>query len=326
MQLLDEFMKVFRAPDFIRPYLHFFVTEPEIRLISGLGQKSMTGEETAVLLGEPFEKINDLLEQAYRRHIVDKSVEDGVTLFSAGDFYSRLDYYSMFGNYHVLPKKIRRKLDEWCFEEYLKRNGYFKNVLSNDPEYLSCHNEWVLLLNEVEDMIDFAARIRVLPCNCKMLANNCGYSREICIYFDKTITDRTAGRELTREEARELVRKLDREGLMHTGGPYNWKEAGPAVVCNCCSCCCYPFRAAMKLGTKGKWPKSRYLAGYEREKCLLCGLCVRRCHFGAFYLDGSEVERNGKSFKSVAFNNDLCWGCGLCANTCPGGAIVMEEI
>ena len=87
-----------------------------------------------------------------------------------------------------------------------------------------------------------------------------------------------------------------------------------------------PFRAAQQLGTKGKWPKSRYIAKYDPEKCRLCGRCVQRCHFGAFYHDGTSQERRGKEKKNVAFNSDLCWGCGLCANTCPDKAIAMEKL
>ncbi|WP_027366119.1 4Fe-4S binding protein [Desulfotruncus alcoholivorax] len=316
MQLLNDFMKIIQAPDFVQPYIHFFASEKEMQLVVLLNEQKLTGQEIATLLQEPDEDVKFLLEQAYRRHIINRTVEDGVAVYSAGDFYNRLDSHSLYGNYYVIPKKIRSKLDEWCFEEYLKRHEYFSKVINSEPEYDNCHNEWVLLLNEVEEMIDASTKIKVVPCNCKMMADNCDYSREICIFFDDKIDDRTIGRELTREEAKDLVRKLDKEGLMHTGGPHNWREKGPGVVCNCCACCCYPFRAAIKLGTKGKWPKSRYVAKYDAEKCRSCGLCVKRCHFNAFYFDGSNI----------AFNNELCWGCGLCANTCPSKAITLEEL
>lgn len=326
MQLLEDFARVFQAPDFVKPYLHLFATGEEMRLVVMLDGKSLTGEEIAALLQKSPAEMAAFLDQAFQRRILNRESEGGKTLYRAATFYDRLDHYAKYGNYYVIPRKVRKKLDEWCFEEYIKRNDYFKKVLDNDPEYEKCHNEWVLLVHEVEEMIDAAASVRVLPCNCKMLADNCDFSREICLQLEQKPGGRTEGRELTKEEAKRLVRKLDREGLMHTGGPPNWKEAGPGYVCNCCACCCYPFRAARRLGTKGKWPKSRYVARYDREKCHYCGLCTKRCHFGAFYQDGTEIEKDGIVRKNVAFNPDLCWGCGLCANACPGRAITMERI
>jgi len=323
--LEDNFSKVFAAPEFITPYLHFFAAETEMRLVVLLGKESLTAEDIAARMSGRTEEINGLLHEAFNRQIINQETKDGSIYYSASNFGSRLDNFCMFGNYTVIPRKVRKKLDEWCFEEYLKRNDYFKKVIDADPEYDNCHNEWVLLLDEVEALIDAAPVIRVLPCDCKMMADNCDYSREICLTLDpKRITDRTGGRDLTKEEAKQLVRKLDREGLMHTGGPPNWKEAGPSVVCNCCSCCCYPFRAAKQLGTKGKWPKARYVAELDREKCISCGLCAGRCHFAAFNVD--KVDQTAGLKKAISFNADLCWGCGLCVNTCPVQAIRLVEI
>jgi NAD-dependent dihydropyrimidine dehydrogenase PreA subunit len=323
--ILEQFMAAFQAPEFIKPYLHHFITEQEIELVIRMQGRSLTRDQIVSLFeGNP--DIDCLLEQAYRHFVINKEERDGAVYYSAGDFYARLDDQCKFGNYHVLPQKIRQQLDKWCYLEYLKRNKYFKVVVDNDPDYENCHNDLVLLVPEVEEMIDAAEKILVSPCNCKMLADNCDRPREVCLLFDDHITDRTEGRILSKEEAKELLHMVDKNGLMHTGGPYNWREKGLTAVCNCCADCCYPFRAAQQLGTKGKWPKSRYIAKYDSEKCRLCGRCVQRCHFGAFYYDGTSVERRGKEKKNVAFNPDLCWGCGLCANTCPDKAITMEKL
>ncbi|WP_425058802.1 hypothetical protein SCACP_34570 [Sporomusa carbonis] len=323
MPLVDDFSKLFDAPGFIKPYLHFFATKQEMRLAATLGKESLTARELAGLLAQPEEEIESCLEQAYLRHIIDKDSENDTIRYRAGNFYSRLRNFCLFGNYHIIPPRIRKKLDEWDFAEYLKRNDYFKAVHDASPEYDQCHNEWILLVSEVEAMIDAATAIRVLPCDCKMLAENCDHSREICLVLDKNrVTDRTGGRELTKDEAKKLIRELDQEGLMHTGGPPNWQETGPAVVCNCCACCCYPFRAAIQLGTKGKWPRSRYVAVYDKEKCLQCGLCAKRCYFAAFHFAGMD----GNEMKQMAFDPKLCWGCGICVSTCPSQAIRLVKI
>ena len=326
MTILEQFMAAFQVPEFVKSYLHHFVTEQEMELVAKMKGRSFTADEIAVLLECSLPDVNRLLEQAYHRFVVNKEEKDGAVYYSTGDFYARLDNQCKFGNYYVLPQRIRQQLDQWCYEEYLKRNNCFQEVVDHDPDYANCHNDLVLLASEVEEMIEAAEKIMVLPCNCKMLADNCDRPREVCMFFDDHITDRTGGRILSKEEANELLHMVDKKGLMHTGGPYNWREKGLSAVCNCCADCCYPFRAAIGLGTKGKWPKSRYIAQYDPEKCRLCGRWVKRCHFGAFYYDGTIVERGKKERKNVAFNPDLCWGCGLCANTCPSGAIIMEEL
>jgi NAD-dependent dihydropyrimidine dehydrogenase PreA subunit len=136
--------------------------------------------------------------------------------------------------------------------------------------------------------------------------------------------DRGNGRRLTREEAVGLVRRADKAGLMHTADS-EWATRGLHAICNCCACDCYPFRAAQELGSKGVWPRSRYVAVYDAAACNLCGACVKRCHFDAFYHDGTVVDVEGKAKQNVVYDPELCWGCGLCANTCPSQAIVMES-
>jgi formate hydrogenlyase subunit 6/NADH:ubiquinone oxidoreductase subunit I len=113
--------------------------------------------------------------------------------------------------------------------------------------------------------------------------------------------------------------------LMHTSDS-EWRNRGLHAICNCCACDCYPFRAARELGSKGAWPRSRYIAVHDREKCNACGLCVQRCQFDAFFLDPAPEQPVGKTETDVRYARDRCWGCGLCANTCPTEAITMERL
>jgi ferredoxin len=187
-------------------------------------------------------------------------------------------------------------------------------------------NDTVLLLDQVDEMLDAATHIAVQPCDCRRLGQHCDRPVKTCLSLDDValkILDRGHGRRLTRDEAKKLVRWADRKGLMHTADG-EWRVRGLHAICNCCACDCYPFRAAQELGSKGVWPKSLYVAHYDPEPCHLCGACVKRCHFGAFYHDGSTQERAGLAVKNVLFDADKCWGCGLCANVCPVDAITMQ--
>ena len=314
----DELLELTEAPEFIQPYLHLFFRADEQILLQTLGCRALSREELAGLLGRPDGDLEPLLADAYRRRVLDRDQAGRSPVYRAESFYNRLDSFCKFGNYGVLPRSVRQSLDEWCFKEYLKRNDGFQLVVNGASGYQEHHGEAILLLREAEQLVDNAPVIRVVPCNCKMLADHCDHSREICLALDpEHIDERTGGRELSKDEAKQLLRRLDWEGLIHTA-PYNWQETGRGYLCNCCTCCCYPFRAAKQLGTKGRWPKSRYLARHDHDRCRSCGLCARRCPFGAFQLDRER--------KLVSFDPEFCWGCGLCANRCPEQAIEMDRI
>jgi len=120
MHLIDEFIAVFEAPGFAKPHLHHFVTGQEMKIVVAIKDQCFTGQEIAALLQEPLENVNVCLEQAYQRHVINKTVEHGTTLYTSGNFYGRLDNFCLFGNYHVLPKEVRRRLDQWCYEEYMQ--------------------------------------------------------------------------------------------------------------------------------------------------------------------------------------------------------------
>ena len=190
------------------------------------------------------------------------------------------------------------------------------------------HNDAVLLLHEAEAMVEAATDIVIQPCNCRRAGQYCDRPVETCVWLDegaRAALARGHGRAVSKEEAVALLRRADRAGLMHTGDS-EWRTRGLGAICNCCACDCYPFRAAEALGSKGVWPRARYVAAYDEERCSLCGACVRRCHFRAFYHDGATRLVAGKEQPAVAFDPEKCWGCGLCANTCPTGAVVMQPI
>lgn len=325
MSLIDDFVAVFGVWDIARPYLHLMVEEEEMALVVRMAGRAVTAEEAADLLGLSKTAAETLLQRAYARHILNKKVEDGVARFSPADFPARLDHFAKFENWEDIPEDARRALDRRFLDLFIarhranverKRQGLAaENALPNDT---------VLLLHEVEAMLDAASEIVVQPCDCRRLGGNCDRPVETCIWLDagaREALDRGYGRRLTREEARSLVRRLDREGLMHTGDS-EWQTRGLHAICNCCACDCYPFRAARELDSKGVWPKSRAIAAYDPTRCSRCGLCARRCHFGAF----SATPSVGEKQPLIHFDPNLCWGCGLCASTCPEGAITIAPL
>ncbi len=330
MALLDQFVTAFGVWEEARPYLHLMVDEPEMQLVVAMGGQAITASQTAERLGLTPHQAAELLQRAYARHLVDKSqADDGTITYSAATFYSHLDHFAKYGRWDEIPAEERRTINRRFLDEFIaKHRPNIELKMQGLQAENALPNDTVLLLSQVEEMIEAATHIVVQPCDCRRLGQNCDRPVETCLWLDAgalEALDRGYGRRLTRDEARELVRRADRAGLMHTADS-EWRSRGLHAICNCCACDCYPFRAAQELGSKGIWPRSHYVAAYDQERCDLCGACVKRCHFGAFYHDGSTVNVGGKARPGVAFDPDSCWGCGLCANTCPNQAIVMEPL
>ncbi len=329
MSLFKEFVVGFGVWEEARPYLDLMVGELEMQLVVAMRGDAVTAEAAADLLGISQDQVADLLEGAYARCILNKAVEKGSINYSCADFAAVVDHFAKYENWDVIPVEDRRAIDRRFLDEFIakhrsdvlrkKQGRSAQNALPNDT---------VMLLNEIEEMIEAADHIVVQPCDCRRLGQNCERPLETCIWMDEgalEALDRGHGRQVSNEEAKEIVRWADKRGLMHTADS-EWRTRGLHAICNCCACDCYPFRAAQELGSKGAWPRSRYVAVHDREDCNLCGACVKRCHFDAFYHDGTLLEINGKAEEDVVLDPERCWGCGLCVTTCPSGAIVMERL
>lgn len=344
LDLVEEFCAAFGVWDVARPYLGLIVDDDEMRLVLAL-RAGPCGKDTPATAGEvaerlpalgtgqaggtPVEQADALLRRAYSRCVVNKVEGEGRVAYSAGTFYGRLDHFAKHENWDDIPLADRRAIDRRFLDEFIARHRRSIQLKMEGREAENqVPNDTVMLLGEVEEMLDAATAIAVQPCDCRRLGQFCQRPVGTCLSLDgvaREILDRGHGRPLARDEAKELVRWADRQGLMHTADS-EWRTRGLHAICNCCACDCYPFRAAQELGSKGAWPRSRWVAAYDREACSLCGACVRRCHFDAFYQDGTVRLQDGQERANVRFDADRCWGCGLCANTCPPGAIAMVRV
>jgi len=326
---LEEFIDAFGVWEEARPYLSLIVGDEEMRLVLALCGRPATTEEVAGRLGMPVEEAAALLLRAYSRCVVDRVEQEEQVGWSPGTFYGRLDHFAKYENWDDIPAADRRAIDRRFLDEFIARHrpAIQRKMQGGEVEH-SLPNDTVLLLPEVEEMLDAATLIALQPCDCRRLGQYCRRPVGTCLSLDdvaRAILDRGHGRPLARDEAKELVRWADRQGLMHTADS-EWRTRGLHAICNCCACDCYPFRAAVELGSKGVWPRSRWVAAYDSASCTQCGACVRRCHFDAFYHDGTTIVVDGRERHEVRFDADRCWGCGLCANTCPSGSIAMIRL
>ncbi len=172
----------------------------------------------------------------------------------------------------------------------------------------------------VSTIIESAEDLRVTDCICRVIQRNCDMPLETCIQVNnsaKYMRDRGIGREISREEARDILKTCEDAGLVHM--TLN-KSTVDHFICNCCECCCFALPLVIKEGLNLCAP-SRYQAEIDPELCSSCGTCLERCHFGAIEEPDGDADAAG-----MQVNGAKCMGCGLCHSTCPEEAIRLIEV
>lgn len=130
----------------------------------------------------------------------------------------------------------------------------------------------------------------VSDCSCRAsrrhIDEGCGHlETEMCIqmgsgaeYYIKT----GRAREITREEAKEIIHNAEQLGMMHEM-PHT-EELGEAfAICNCCGCSCFSMRIASMFKTPDAI-RSNYTAKVNPKNCVACGQCVENCPVNAIQL------------------------------------------
>lgn len=130
----------------------------------------------------------------------------------------------------------------------------------------------------------------VSPCSCRTdreaMGEGCGHLKEdMCIqmghaaeYYIRT----GRGRQITREEAYEILRKGEENGLMHQI-PNTDGSGHTHAICNCCGCGCLSLRTA-EMFKNVDMVRSNYVAKVDKSKCVACGQCVENCPVNAVKL------------------------------------------
>ena len=148
-------------------------------------------------------------------------------------------------------------------------------------------------VNEFERIshyLDKYDRFSVSPCSCRAsrtsIGDGCGHlDEDMCIQMGKGAEHYIrSGRakEITREQALEIIKRAEENGLMHD--MVNIEEPGEsAAICNCCACACFGLRVGLMYGARDAI-RSNYVAEVDEAKCVACGQCVETCPGNALKL------------------------------------------
>jgi len=170
---------------------------------------------------------------------------------------------------------------------------------------------------KISEIIESNTRFAVADCICRkesrILGHGCDKLLEACMMFGlaaEYYIENELGREISKEEAREILLKAEESGLVH----FSSNHADDKIfICNCCGCCCKALANITKYDNPGVIAKSNYYALVDPESCTGCEACVDRCQVNAVEMADDLAK----------ISVEKCIGCGLCVSTCPGESISM---
>ncbi len=156
----------------------------------------------------------------------------------------------------------------------------------------------------------------VSDCSCRtareVMGEGCGHLKEdMCIqmghaaeYYIRT----GRGRQITREEAFEIIKRAEENGLMHQIP--NLDGSGKThAICNCCGCSCLSLRTA-EMFINADMVRSNYVSHVDKDKCVACGECIQNCPVNALQLGQKLCSKTPvtESIKRKETPRDTEWG------------------
>ena len=161
----------------------------------------------------------------------------------------------------------------------------------------------------------------IVKCICREKAKIQGRSckvtdrKETCLALGdiaQTVLLGGQGKKIDREEARDILTKNQKEGLILQ--PSNTQNA--EFICSCCGCCCGMLSIHKNIPKPLDYWATNFVAITNDDLCNECGACVKRCQVDAIFL-------HSESGKAVV-KADRCLGCGHCVAVCVPGALSLN--
>jgi len=306
--------------------LESLFTEEEARIalnLSPFGPEPP--EKTAERLGEDPEKIARLLDEMADKGLIYCSQKGDIkwykTLqlvpgifelqFMKGEYTPRaMELARLFDAYHQASRGLVEKK-----REPAKRTLSFARVIPIEESINPETN--IFSYEEVERYINQTDTITLSSCYCRhehrLLDRGCQYPDDVCLQFGpfaRFVRERGFGREITKAEAREVMKRSADAGLIATSS--NTRERID-FICNCCTCCCGVLRSVKITGAPVRSVSSNFQARVEPESCIGCGECEERCQMEAITMEDDTAH----------VDPERCLGCGVCIRACPNEALAL---
>ena len=313
-----------------RAYIKLLFTPEEAEVAQYLTVKPQSINRIAGNIGKSKEEIKEILEEMTDSGIIQDI--GGYSYFLAMAHLLNMGFKNS-KTFERLGKKGAELYHRFFIEE-----KFYKRYESSDAgtpitrivpiDKSIDHKSVISNAEEIHGILDTCiGPIVVTDCPCRNRTEILGVREckdkfsisESCFQvglFGEYFLRRGEGREISREEAHNRVKKLSKNGLVFTVA--NAKSPNHQVICCCCACCCALLRGMTRFDDKNLncTAKSNYIAKVNPHLCTGCALCAKRCFFKAIAIKKEKAK----------VNPIKCYGCGVCTVACVPEAIKLHRI
>jgi Na+-translocating ferredoxin:NAD+ oxidoreductase subunit B len=320
--------------EWMMPMITSYISPEEAQFLIGIPMSGKSLEELADLKDMDPEELEPKIKELCEKGIIFESIrgassryrlQDAFQIFLRMPFWAGKDDESLKAMAHYADKYY---MDGWMDQEKPIRQMSLRSL---PIEKTIEDKKQILPFEDILQVVDNYEYYTVSHCPCRERHRldpdypDSSKPSEVCLHFDELgryIIKHGMGREITKEEALEILKNAADAGLVH--GLSNW-EKNPDTICNCDPIYCTQFRTYHMLGhTKSLDPSNYVVKVTAPETCKACGLCIKRCPMDAMQLQVS-AEATNKFSKVVNVDTNLCIGCGVCVHKCPTQSIVLER-
>jgi H+/Na+-translocating ferredoxin:NAD+ oxidoreductase subunit B len=310
-----------------------FFTQEEAVLLTSFPFKPTELKELANLKGREPDDLATKLDALARKGAVWRTKRDGSLLYNLNDAFF-IFFRGPFSALHLdqaakdMAPPLNRYLRDGLMDQLAPVQTKALRTIPiaqtvEDPRRIMPYED-VMAVVESQDFV------AVSNCACRQRKRvdpdsaRCEHPEEVCLHFGdlaRYLADSGLSREITREEAKDILRVSAEVGLVHA---ISNRQNDVDTICNCCRCSCIFFESYHVLKHEKSHDFSNYRLKINPETCKACGLCVQRCPIQALTLEDFPLAKNKQSKAAALMNPEKCLGCGVCVHKCPTQSLILE--
>jgi len=270
-------------------------------------------------IGINIEELEKKLDEMYNEGLINYGKSGKEKFYANAPLAIGMYEYQLNSLTEDFVKDIYQYFEESFIEEYNKSG--IPQLRTIPIEQSLAPEQTISTYDDLRSMIEnIGEPIAVAECICRqakdLISDPCKKTdlRHICFSFRRageTYIERGFAKEISKEEALNLLEKAEEDGLVLQPG----NSMRPMCICCCCDCCCELLVSQNRLPEPAQFFATNYVAEVDEDLCIGCGTCEERCNMDAVHVEDaiSHVDKT------------RCIGCGVCVPTCTSEAIKLYK-